>query len=229
MAMKSTEPTTTTTKINVSKVDLKSELPKTKTSMIPIAKIASLHLHPKAGSRESKNRPMIQVDKLDLVLDKGAAGAPARHFKSLSAKDGSASKRQISLIDRSLLRAICEYEPSLGKQWCAPGKVRSNIETERLSTCPESPLGYQDWVGKFLICADAVLEIAIQRDPCYQMDMLAQGLQKAMKGGWQGVLCRVVRSGTIVPEDTVYLCDSSSSSFSSSSSSSSSSSMSVKK
>ena len=64
----------------------------------PFAYVASLHLHPqKVGDA------MITVPNIQVVRDKGILGNPRRHYNRKS-KEGESYPRQVSLIERELLR-----------------------------------------------------------------------------------------------------------------------------
>ena len=84
---------------------------------------------------------------------------------------------------------IVEYVVVLGLEIIVPGAVRSNIETSGVEWLP--------WVGREVEIGEALLLIYAQRDPCAKMDEIAPGLRARMKGGRQGVVATVVRSGSV--------------------------------
>ena len=184
--------------------------PEVKTSPVPFAWVASLHLHPERAGGITKGGPMTDHKTLTLVADKGIVGN-TRYFGRLT-KAGKPSPRQISLIDRSLLM---EHEMWIGEPECLPpGRVRSNIEithhdpTKETLTTPNKVMDLLDHLGKKIkIGKTAVIEITLAREPCWQMDVIAQGLQRLMGGHKQGVMARVVVGGEISTGDPLVVMD----------------------
>jgi hypothetical protein len=160
-----------------------------------IAHIASLHLHPKNTGGPTKGGPMTSVSEMELVAGKGIMGND-RYFDRKTSK-GVPSPRQVSLIDRSIIKY---HEKQVDDIGCLPaGTIRSNIETTSKSTendtpeCPYIPLlNKQIQIGN-----SAIIELTLARTPCWEMDALSQGLQNSMKGNMQGVLAKVIKSGKI--------------------------------
>jgi MOSC domain-containing protein YiiM len=149
--------------------------------------VASLHLHPIRGGE-----PMTSATSIEVVEEMGIRGEP-RYFgrRSLSGRPGS---RQVSLIESE---QIAEPAAALGVECISPGGVRANIETFGIKLVP--------LVGKSIQIGSAVLLITQPRDPCEKMDRICQGLRKLMENDKQGVLARVVRSGTIRVRDLIRL------------------------
>ena len=171
-----------------------------------IAHVASLHLHPKNKGGPIKGGSMTSVLEMELVEGKGIRGND-RYFDRKTVK-GGASPRQVSLIDRSTIKY---HEEQVNNTGClAPGAIRSNIETILINSkddknrdvAPDCP--YIHLLNKQLqIGNSAVIELMLARTPCWEMDVLSQGLQQSMKGERQGVLAKVIKSGTIKIGDPI--------------------------
>ena len=171
---------------------------------VVIAHVASLHVHPKNKGGPVKGGAMTSVLEMELVEGKGIKGNE-RYFDRKTSK-GAPSPRQVSLIDRSLIK---HHEEQVDNKGCLPpGAIRSNIETtlvgknqETTPPCPYIPLlNRQLQIGN-----SAIIELTLARTPCWEMDVLSQGLQQSMKGETQGVLAKVVKSGTIKIGDPIFL------------------------
>lgn len=119
----------------------------------------------------------------------------ARYFGRRTS-DGAPSSRQVSLIERE---QIAEHATLLGIEAILPGAVRANIETFGINLVP--------LVGQSIQIGSAILYLTKPRDPCDKMDRICQGLRKAMDNGKQGVLARVVRSGSIQVGDLITLAN----------------------
>ena len=150
-------------------------------------RVASLHLH----SREPE-APMLAVGQITLVEGKGIV-EDVRYFDRKN-REGEPRKRQVTLIERE---QIGEHAAVLGVPGIAPGKVRSNIETDGISLI--------ECLGKQLQIGEAVLLIYEPRTPCAQMDAVAPGLRELMKNNRQGALAQVIRSGTVRLGDSIRL------------------------
>lgn len=155
-------------------------------SLSVVGRVASLHLHP----RES-GAALTGVEEITLVAGKGIEGEP-RYFGKISRSSGKPSRRQISLIERE---QIAEHAAALGLQSIAPGRVRSNIETEGVDLVR--------LIGKRVKIGEAVLFFYEGRTPCHQMDAICQGLRALMENNRQGVMAEVVQSGTVRPGDAI--------------------------
>ena len=135
---------------------------------------------------------MLAVGQITLVEGKGIV-EDVRYFDRKN-REGKPRKRQVTLIERE---QIGEHAAVLGLPGIAPGKVRSNIETDGISLT--------DCIGKQLQIGEAVLLIYEPRTPCAQMDAVAPGLRELMKNNRQGVLAQVIRSGTVRLGDSIRL------------------------
>lgn len=135
---------------------------------------------------------MVPVASLDLVEQKGIAGN-GRYFDR-KGRDGQPTRRQVTLIERE---QIAEHTAALGLETISPGAVRSNIETEGIELVA--------LIGRRVEIGTAVLELAAPRDPCEKMDAICQGLRDLMAPQKQGVLARVLRSGTVRVGDPIHV------------------------
>lgn len=156
-------------------------------STISVGRVASLHLHPDEGGE-----PMRSVESIELVEQKGIAGN--KRYFNRKGRDGQPTKRQVTLMERE---QIAEHAAALGLETIRPGEVRSNIETEGIELVP--------LIGRQVEVGTALLEFAAPRDPCAKMDAICQGLRELMLPQKQGVLARVIRSGTVRVGDAVRL------------------------
>lgn len=148
--------------------------------------IASLHLHAAVSGE-----PLETVGRIELVVDKGIRG-DRRHFGRRSRSTGEPTRRQVTLIEREMLR---RHAAALGLAGIAPGAARSNIETEGIDLAA--------LVGRRVRVGTALLEIVGHRDPCAKMDTVAPGLRELMMPPCQGVLARVVETGEARVGDAV--------------------------
>ena len=121
--------------------------------------------------RAPKRRaPMEELPEARAVEDLGLEGcAHAR----------PQGKRQVLLMDRETLDA---FE-------LTPGIVRENVTTEGLEVNVLA-------IGQRLLVGEVELQVSAVCDPCEQIEALRQGLQAEMQGR-RGMLCRVVRGGTL--------------------------------
>jgi MOSC domain-containing protein YiiM len=148
-------------------------------------RVASLHVH----SNEAEGS-MLSVERITLIEGKGIV-EDVRYFDRKD-RNGEPRKRQVTLIERE---QISEHAAVLGLPAFAPGRVRSNIETDGISLI--------DCIGKQLQIGEAILLIYDPRTPCAQMDAIAPGLRELMKNSRQGVLAQVARSGVIRVGDVI--------------------------
>lgn len=173
-----------------------------------IAQVVSLHLHPKNKGGPIYGGSMTSVSEMELVKDKGIRGND-RYFDRKTSK-GEPSPRQVSLIDRSIIKY---HEEQVGIGCLPAGAIRSNIETAQVNLndgkhedrtpaeCPYTHLLHR----QLKIGSVAIIELTLTRTPCWEMDVLSNGLQQSMKGDRQGVLAKVVQSGTVKIGDPVFL------------------------
>lgn len=95
------------------------------------------------------------------------------------------SERQLLLVDRETLEALD----------LPPGIIRENITTQGLNVNGLA-------AGESLRIGDVLLEVAMPCTPCSLMDKIRDGLRSEIRGR-RGMLCRVIRGGTIQPGDRI--------------------------
>ena len=127
--------------------------------------------------RAPKRRaPMEELPEARAVEDVGLEGcAHAR----------PQGKRQVLLMDRE----------SLDVFELAPGIVRENVTTEGLEVNALA-------IGQRLQVGEVELQVSAVCDPCEQIEALRPGLQAEMQGR-RGMLCKVVRGGTLRRGDEI--------------------------
>lgn len=96
-------------------------------------------------------------------------------------------KRQVLLVDVEMLRSLN----------LTPGITRENITTEGLDVNALQ-------VGQTLQIGSVHLEVSAVCEPCELMETIRTGLQQELQGR-RGLLCRVLRGGTLQPGDTLEL------------------------
>lgn len=121
-------------------------------------------------------KPMKAVDQATAVANWGFEGC-------IHGRQGS--KRQVLVVDSETL-------VEFGLE---PGMVRENVTTAGLKVGGLKP-------GQRLAVGDALLEVTIPCEPCYQIDEVRMGLQEALKDR-RGVLCRVIQGGRISRGDLI--------------------------
>jgi MOSC domain-containing protein YiiM len=147
--------------------------------------VAALFIHGDRSSRpeDTAPTPMLSIGEVEAVEECGLR-QDARYFTA--GDPGRERKRQVSLIDESTIR---RHEAFFGPiPW---NTIKAQIVLEG-----DVPLA--ELIGATLTFeSGAELTIAIHREPCFAMDLIAPGLREAMKGGHQGALARVTASGVI--------------------------------
>lgn len=151
-----------------------------------LGRVASLHLHP-----VEPGTPLQAVDAVEFIEAKGILGEP-RYFGKLSRDTGTASRRQVTLIERE---QIAEHATTLGLEAIPPGAVRANVETTDINLIA--------LIGREVEIGEAVLFLYAPRDPCAKMDAICQGLRQRMMHSRQGVLAEVRRSGKVRTGDPI--------------------------
>jgi hypothetical protein len=147
--------------------------------------VAALYVHGDRSSRpeDREPTPMLSVERVDVVPERGIK-QDRRYFHA--ADPGRVRKRQVSVIDEgTLLRHEDRFGPFdrrfVKSQVILAGDVR-----------------LPDMIGATLEFEDGpTMVVAIEREPCFAMDLIAPGMRDAMEGGEQGALVMVTRAGPI--------------------------------
>jgi len=153
--------------------------------------IAKLFVHGPRSTRPEDSAPtaMLAVANVEAVVGMGLR-EDVRYYRR--APDAKERKRQVSLIDEG---TISRLEASFGQ---IPHEfVKAQIVLAGEVDLPRL-------VGSILRFESGVeLEIAVERKPCYAMDLIHSGLREAMEGGRQGALGRVTIGGRLAVGDAV--------------------------
>lgn len=157
--------------------------------------VSALFLHSPRGAQRDDTTPiaMIPVPHVEAVTATGLRGD--KRFFHKTRRDGRENLRQVSLIDEGTLERLRER--------CGP------VPTEMVKSqiVLAGSVRLTDLLGRTLTFGPGeeapVLQLTIKRDPCYIMDIITPGLQKAMENGEQGALARVVRGGLIMVGQSV--------------------------
>lgn len=148
-------------------------------------RVTGLYIHGDRSSRPEDGRatPMLAMPRVDAVTDRGLR-QDRRFFRRPD--PGRERPRQVSLIDEG---TIWRHEKQFGP--IDRALIKSQIILEGDVDLP-------GMLGAVLDFEDGPeLVLSIQRDPCFAMDYIAQGLKAAMENGNQGALARVARDGSI--------------------------------
>jgi len=125
-----------------------------------------------------RHAAMEELASAEVVADKGLQGCA-------HARPGG--KRQVLLVDAE----------TLGVFQLQPGLTRENVTTEGLDVNGLA-------IGQRLRLGEVELEVSAVCDPCEQIEALRAGLQAEMQGR-RGMLCRVVKGGTLQRGDGIEL------------------------
>ena len=129
---------------------------------------------------EARRHPMKAIDQAVAIANRG--------FEKCI-HGGLGSRRQVLLVDSETLLEF----------GLVPGILRENITTVGLNTA-ELERGQQLAIG------GAVLEVTVPCEPCFRMDEIRMGLKQALNNR-RGVLCKVLRGGSIKTGDRIELAD----------------------
>ena len=123
-----------------------------------------------------RRAPMEELQEVRVIENSGLAGCA-------HARPGG--KRQVLLMDIETLRAM----------ELVPGIARENITTEGLDVN-----GLQ--IGQRLNAGEVELQVSAVCEPCELMEEICAGLMHKLQGR-RGMLCRVVRGGTLKRGDAI--------------------------
>ena len=152
-------------------------------------RIAALYIHGDVGTRpeDTAPTPMLSMPSLELVEHRGIK-QDRRFFRPAN----PARKRQVSIIDEG---TILRHEAVFGPI------NRSFVKSQVILT---GEMQLPDLLGAVLVFqSGAEISLAIAREPCYAMDLIAPGLRAAMENGDQGALGKVTRSGLVAVGERV--------------------------
>lgn len=153
--------------------------------MAPTTRVLALYIHGDRSCRpeDTEATPMLAMPSADVVEGQGIR-QDARYFRTWEV--GRERKRQVSLIDEG---TIWRHEAQFGTI------DRSLIKAQLIL---EGEVFLPGLVGARLVFdGGAEFEVALERKPCFAMDLIAPGLREAMQNGRQGALAKVTRSGPL--------------------------------
>ena len=136
--------------------------------------------------KESKRSPMVLKEWVNVTTEQGVDGDHR----------GGPGARQVTVISQDSWDKACQdLDKSL--PWIAR---RANLLV--------GGVVLKDSRGKFLQIGELILGITGETKPCQRMDESCQGLQEVLKPEWRGgVICKVIKSGSIKVDDIVRLSD----------------------
>ena len=147
--------------------------------------VAALFVHGDRSSRPEDTKPTPMLSRREVEAVEGCGLRQDRRYFT-AGDPGRERKRQVSLID----------EGTISRHEAVFGPIAWNTIKSQLVLSGDVHL--PDLIGATLTFeSGAQLTIAIPRDPCFAMDLIAPGVREAMQGGHQGALARVTSSGII--------------------------------
>jgi hypothetical protein len=152
-------------------------------------RIAALYIHGDISTRpeDVAPTPMLAMPSLDLVEHRGIR-QDRRFFRPAN----PARKRQVSLIDEGTIQRHEAVFGSINRAFIKSQIILAgDIRLPELLGCV---LNFE---------SGAQVSLAVPREPCYAMDLIAQGLREAMQHGEQGALGKVTCSGVVSVGDRV--------------------------
>lgn len=147
--------------------------------------VVGLYIHGLRHTQDgdSAPTPMLAIPRVDAVEGMGLR-QDTRYFRP--ADPGCERPRQVSLIDEG---TIWRHEAIFGL--IDRSFVKAQIVLGGDLFLPDFPGAVLSFDG------GAELTLSFPRKPCEAMDLIHPGLREAMKGGQQGALARVTRTGII--------------------------------
>lgn len=153
--------------------------------------VARLFVHGTRSTRPEDTKPtaMLPMSMVEAVEGMGLR-EDARYYRQPPGE--KERKRQVSLIDEGTIR---ELEAAFGP---------IPFEFVKAQIVLAGDVDLTQLIGSVLrFESGAQLEIALERKPCYAMDLIHRGLREAMEGGRQGALGRVTVGSHIALGDAV--------------------------
>ncbi len=153
--------------------------------------VAALYVHGPRGSvpEDLEPTPMISVNGVDVVESMGIRQDPRYSRKP---PEGRERNRQLSLIDEGTIwRLERRFGPIPRELVKAQIILAGDVHLPALTG------------AKLRFAGGPEVVVAIERKPCFAMDLICTGLREAMQGGHQGALGRVLTSGPIQVGDAV--------------------------
>jgi MOSC domain-containing protein YiiM len=167
----------------------------------PISQARVLAVHRSSAHTFSKRTE----DSITLIAGLGVegdahCGATVKHRSRVERDPTQPNLRQVHLVHSELLAELCAAGFSV-----APGDIGENVTTRGIDLLV-LPAGSLVHLG-----ADAIVEVAGLRNPCYQLDDFQKGLMAATLGRdangdlvrKAGVMAIVRRGGTVRAGDTI--------------------------
>jgi hypothetical protein len=154
-------------------------------------RVVGLYVHGDRGTElnDTAPIPMLPIAQSDCVVGMGLR-ADRRYFQRPD--PGRPRKRQVSLIDEG---TIARHEARFGPINRAFIKAQIILAGEvHLPSLVGHRLDFED---------GAELTVSLLRQPCYAMDLIYDGLRRAMQDGEQGALAMVTRDGVIAVGQSV--------------------------
>lgn len=158
-------------------------------------RVAGLYVHGPRGTRpeDADTTPMLTVSSVEAVDGMGLR-EDSRYFRK--PPDDHERKRQVSLIDEGTIRRLESQLSPMPREL-----IKAQIILEGEILLPAL-------VGHSLVFpSGAVLTVAVERKPCFAMDLIAPGLREAMQNSQQGALARVTVSGFISLGDEIAISE----------------------
>lgn len=148
--------------------------------------ITELFMHP-----VKSNDPMINVNELQLVADKGIHGNP-RYYDTKNKNHISVTEQEQINVFKQLLQNVNQDSNSNSIN----SSIRSNIITHGL--CLDENIGKNLQIGN-----DVIINVYKIRCSCRKLDRGIKGLCGAVKTGKPGVMCEILTGGLIKVGDKI--------------------------
>ena len=124
-----------------------------------------------------------------------AHGEPVREFDEILAVENKGFKDCIHGRSGSTRQVLLMDLETLEEFGIAPGRAKENITTRGIELDALA-------LGERLRVGGALFEVTKPCTPCHHMDEIRAGLKEAIRGR-RGLLCRVIKSGSIRRGDRI--------------------------